>query len=59
VCLGLLSVADLKADPAACTLLGTGMSPSSVPRHLSKPEAVQGGVSDDFTRMLTGILARY
>jgi hypothetical protein len=31
VTLGLLSVADLKADPAACTLISGGISPASAP----------------------------
>jgi hypothetical protein len=57
--LGLLTLADLKADPVACTLLSAGMSPSSVPQRQSRPEPVQAGVSNDFRQMLAEILERY
>jgi hypothetical protein len=44
--LGLLSVADLKADPAACTLHRGGISPSPVPKEGEAAAALLDDLDD-------------
>jgi hypothetical protein len=53
--LGLLSVADLKADPAACTLLRAGISPAPVPKEGEGAAALLDDLNDFLITILDAL----